>query len=340
MRITWYSTAFHPMIGGLEAVVEMLSHQFAAAGHEVTIITNALNPQPDDFPFRVLRRPSLPCQIRVIQNSDVFVHANVSLWGLIPWILAGPSRPAWVATHHGWYCHHNRSRGWQDRLKIWMAKKWALNISVSHAVDRQLQLNGHVIPNPFNNQLFRRLPSVNRDKEFVFLGRLVSDKGADILLDALALLKQQGLTPSLTIIGSGPELETLARQTRTLGLLEQVTFDGKRVGEDLVHRLNEHRILVVPSRWSEPFGLVALEGIACGCAVLGSEAGGLPEAIGRCGMTFPNGDTAALASSLASALTHPSLSWADPSVSAAHLAVHHQSAVIQRYLNIINPQLP
>ena len=60
-----------------------------------------------------------------------------------------------------------------------------------------------------------------------------------------------------------------------LGLERQVEFTGVLQGETLVRTLNAHRIMVVPSRTPEPFGVVALEGIACGCVVVGSEGGGL-----------------------------------------------------------------
>lgn len=323
------------MVGGLETVVELLSREFAAAGHEVTVITNALKDEPDEFPFQVLRRPSLATQIRVIQSSDVFLHANVSLWGLIPWILAGPSRPVWVATHHGWYSHHNRSRGPLDQLKVFLAKTWAVNISVSHAINEQLRLRGHVVSNPYNDTLFRILPGVEKTRDIVFLGRFVSDKGADLLLSAVGELRENNLNPTVTLVGSGPELDSLVRQTRSLGLISQVTFDGIRKGEDLVRRLNEHRILVAPSRWNEPFGLIALEAIACGCVVIGSSGGGLPEAIGPCGTTFPNEDTGALAAALRQALHDPSRYSSNYHIAHSHLAAHSQSSVAALYLHTL-----
>ena len=75
-------------------------------------------------------------------------------------------------------------------------------------------------------------------------------------------------------------------------------FVGGKFGDELATLLNQHRIMVVPSRWPEPFGLVALEGIACGCAVGGSEEGGLKEAMGPCGISFKNSDYSSLAAAL------------------------------------------
>jgi glycosyltransferase involved in cell wall biosynthesis len=146
---------------------------------------------------------------------------------------------------------------------------------------------------------------VPRVRDLVFLGRLVSDKGVDVLLDALRVLSAAAAPPHLTIVGSGPEEGALRERARRLGLSERVEFVGTQAGDSLARTLAAHRVLVVPSRYDEPFGIVALEGIACGCVVVGSAGGGLPEAIGRCGRTFPNGDAAALARCLKELLESP-----------------------------------
>src|SRR5207302_7541699 len=162
-----------------------------------------------------------------------------------------------------------------------------------------------VTGNPYDNGVFRLLPNIVRDKTIAFLGRLVSDKGADLLLQAIKLLQHEGLMPDLTIIGAGPEEQGLRQLTHELGLDRQVTFVGEKSGAPLAELLNRHRILVVPSRWAEPFGVVALEGIACGCVVIGSESGGLKEAIGPCGLVYENGNVRALADQLKRSLNDP-----------------------------------
>jgi glycosyltransferase involved in cell wall biosynthesis len=202
-------------------------------------------------------------------------------------------------------------------------------------VDQFLGLNGYVIPNPYDHQLFRRIPEVLRDRDLVFLGRLVSDKGCDLLLDALAHLREQGVTPNLSIIGSGPARQALEDQVQRLHLASQVRFIGPQSGETLVRLLNEHRVMIVPSRWNEPFGVVALEGIACGCTVIGSSGGGLPEAIGPCGTTFPNGDFYALAGILNEALTGSHLNWTEPVATMNHLALHNSAHIAHRYLQVL-----
>ncbi len=316
-------------------MVEVLAAEWSGQGAAVTVITDTPNSEADAFPFRVLRRGPWWQVWQTVRQADVYVHANVSLWGFLPWLLCGLRRPAWVATHHGWYQDFGRPVTPLNRLKKWLCRFAAVNISVSHAVDQFLGLQGLVIPNPYDSRLFRQLDDVPRDKELVFLGRLVSDKGADLLLTALALLQERGLRPGLTLIGSGPEREMLERVVREKNLAVQVTFAGSQSGEALVRLLNEHRIMVVPSRWNEPFGVVALEGIACGCVVVGSSGGGLPEAIGPCGVTFPNGNVQDLVNTLSQLLSDSKMIEVCKVHAVEHLAQHETKRVATAYLKAL-----
>jgi glycogen(starch) synthase len=336
LKIVVYSPAFHPMIGGLETVVQVLATEWSKLGHQVTVVTDALNAEPDSFPFKVLRGASFFGIVQAVREGDVFVHANVSLWGLLPWLFCGLRRPPWVATHHGWYFHLDKPVRWRDRLKIWLTHLASANISVSDAVNRHLGSPGVVIPNPYDNLTFRLLPDVTRNIDLVFLGRLVSDKGVDLLLDALVLLGLQGRRPSLTIIGSGPEEAALREQAVVHGLTEQVTFAGPKHDHELSKLLNTHRIMVIPSRCHEGFGIVALEGIACGCIVVGANGGGLPEAIGPCGLIFPMGDVPELASRLEYLLANESVCQALQSHAKLHLVGHYPAHIAKGYLDVFH----
>jgi glycosyltransferase involved in cell wall biosynthesis len=115
--------------------------------------------------------------------------------------------------------------------------------------------------------------------------------------------------------------------------LSKQHFAGEQVGSQLVQLLNQHRLLIVPSRWQEPFGLVALEGIACGCMAIGSSGGGLAEAIGPCGLTFPNNQVVGLASILRDLLRNPTKLERYRSQAAKHLQRHGRRTVALRYLS-------
>jgi glycosyltransferase involved in cell wall biosynthesis len=210
------------------------------------------------------------------------------------------------------------------------------NISCSQAVASGLPGPSTVVPNAYDSEIFRLIEGIERNRELVFLGRLVSDKGCDTLLTALHKLKLEGLKPRLTIIGSGEEEELLKRMVDDLGINEQVEFTGAKKGDELVRLLNQHQMMVVPSLWNEPFGIVALEGIACGCVVIGTEGGGLPEAIGPCGVTFPNGDSDALALLLGDLLMFPHRLESFRDLATTHLANHTKEVVAQKYLEVLS----
>ncbi|HEX4961543.1 MAG TPA: glycosyltransferase family 4 protein [Thermoanaerobaculia bacterium] len=332
MKVLIYSPAFIPNVGGLEINTANLAEQLAAHGLDVVIVTRTAGEGPDGVAYRVVRNPSPWAFLGWTRWCDVFVQQNVSLRGLWPLLLV--HRP-WVVTHHSWYCRTDGHVAWQDRLKRRLLRHAAASIAVSQALADDLDTPAVVIPNTYRDRLFRILPGVERSRDLVFLGRLVSDKGADLLIEALGILAERKVRPSLTVIGDGPERSALAAQARRLGVAAQVELVGVREGEELVRLLNEHRVLVVPSRYQEPFGIVALEGIACGCLVVGSAGGGLKGAIGPCGLTFPNGDVATLASALEQALADPELTRALQRNAARHLAAHGSEATALAYVRQI-----
>ena len=333
MKVLIFSPAFYPNVGGLEAVVAMIAEGLSILDCKVKVVTTTFGSGDDSaFTYEVIRSPSVSELLALVRWCDVFFHHNVSLKGL--WPLLFVHRP-WVVAHHGWYTRTDGTLGWQDRLKRFAAR-FAINIAVSQAVADHLPVVCTVIPNPYWDDLFRLLPDIKRDRELVFLGRLVSDKGCDLLLEALALLAAQGLRPALTIIGNGPEEERLIAQARSLEIADQIVFAGKKTGEELVKLLNQHTIMIIPSRWNEPFGIVALEGIACGCHVIASSGGGLPEAIGACGVTFPNGDPQTLASRIAEALQHPEKLERCHMNAAIHLARHNRAVVSHAYYDVLS----
>ena len=294
MRILFSSYAFRPSVGGIETVSEILAEEFVAAGHEVELITETPGDVFGEMRYRVNRRPSLKNLIALIRSSELFFQNNISLHSLLPALLL---KKRAIVVHQTWIRNTRGKIGSIGRLKRMLLGRLT-NVAISQAIAQDIARNCTIIPNPYRDELFRIVPGLVRDKPLIFVGRLVSDKGVDLLLRALAQLRSEELRPDLTIVGTGAEQENLAAITRELKLQDQVSFAGQRTGEELVRLLNQHRIMVIPSLWAEPFGVVALEGIACGCAIIGSEAGGLKEAIGPCGITFENGNERSLADAL------------------------------------------
>jgi glycosyltransferase involved in cell wall biosynthesis len=130
----------------------------------------------------------------------------------------------------------------------------------------------------------------------VTVGRLVEEKGLDVLLDALLLLQSDGRRVVLDLVGDGPQAVQLATQAAPLG--DDVTFHGARSRDEIARLLAVAHALVVPSR-REGLGMVALEALAVGCPVIASATGGLIELVGEGdGALVPPGDPVALAAAI------------------------------------------
>lgn len=330
MKLLISSHFFAPSIGGIEQVSGILAEEFCRLGHAARVLTTTpAESEPTGQPFTVFRQPSLRTVFRQLRWCDAYLQSNISLATFWPAVLL---RKPTVVTYHTWLTRPDGQIGAKDRLKRLVAKFASRNLAVSRAVAKTVSPDCGVIANPYRDDLFRKDPSVRPDRDLVFLGRLVSDKGADLLIDALEKLRGRSLAPTLSIIGGGPEEPALQEQVRRAGLENQVQFLGKRTGEDLVRELQRHRVMVIPSRWLEPFGIVALEALACGLVPVVSSGGGLPDAIGSCGLTFPNGDAEALAARLEEILSNPSRQAELLAGAEAHLARHSRGAVATAYL--------
>ncbi|WP_448006660.1 glycosyltransferase [Agromyces bauzanensis] len=131
-----------------------------------------------------------------------------------------------------------------------------------------------------------------------FLGRLVPEKGVLVLLDAVA----RDPRLRLRIAGSGPLTPELGGRAAAAGIADRVEVVGAIEPDDVVDFYRTLDVLAVPSlptpSWTEQFGRVAVEAMACGVPVVSSDAGALPDVVGGAGLVVPAGDAAALADAL------------------------------------------
>ena len=138
------------------------------------------------------------------------------------------------------------------------------------------------------------------------LGRLVPEKGIDVAIRAVGRLGEKGIAVDLTIAGGGsqkPELESLAREC-TPG---RVRFLDWLEPAEVPSLVGTATLVLMPSRWQEPFGLVALQAAQMGRPVIASAVGGLNEIVagGQTGLLVPPGDDGALADAVAQLLAQP-----------------------------------
>jgi glycogen synthase len=331
VKILIHSHFFSPSVGGIETISKILADQWCRLGHQVIVTTTTNLADQQGHPYTVVVNPKFCEMRRLIRRSDIFFQSNISLRQILPWILSGT--PLFIATHI--WLEHKKGVNFSPFLKrYFLSFKFVYSIAVSKAIAKHLPCESIHIANAYDDDKFMIKKSIVRQNDLVFLGRFVSDKGADLLVEALAVLKKNGQSCMATLIGAGPEEELLKELIFQRGLQKYVIFKGKMEGLALVEELNRHRFIVVPSRWDEPFGIVALEGLACGCIPIVSNCDGLLEAIGECGYSFRTGEANDLARVIGLLVKDAGLEESLAKKIEIHLKFHNAEVMAERYLEV------
>jgi len=190
------------------------------------------------------------------------------------------------------------------QMRLWRRWRHAFDLIVanSEAVKRRLIAEGIAPVAVIRNGIVARShrPPLATPPTVAFVGRLVQEKGLDVLLHAFHTVVTHLPAARLLVAGDGPERETLRALIDDLRLSSQVTLLGHLSSSEVEQHCNEAWVQVAPSRWAEPFGLVAVEAMMRGTAVVASNTGGLAEIIqdGQTGFLVPPGDVDALAAGL------------------------------------------
>jgi len=339
MKILFITHQFHPFIGGIEVNSEILANQFLLENHEIKMVTWTVDAEPrKKFPYDIIRKPNLMQLVKLHLWADVVFENNPCIRLAWPALAFFKKRVVAVCT---WVRRMDDTMSIIDYIKLIWLKQASSVIAISEAIRLQANKNAFVIGNPYNNELFKDL-KLNRAKDFVFLGRLVSDKGANHAIAAFQKLIRYQLinSPSakpytLTIIGDGPEMINLKEQVESYQLKSNIIFKGVLSGEELVSCLNEHSYMLIPSIWEEPFGNVALEGMACGCIPIVSDGGGLPDAVGDAGLVFKRGEIDALFNTMKDIIQNENLANKLKNNAKSHLINYYPEVIAKRYLEVL-----
>ena len=275
---------------------------------------------PDDttavIQFNISALEAAVQRIARLGSPDVFhVHdwLTVSCGQMLHWL--HPQATLAVTIHdtaHGKYFGKlNAPQQYTAHLERYIGEQATVVICCSQYVRSELTTHYfvpaekiHVIPcgvDPTQFQVegdlagFRRLFAQPDDRLILYVGRLDEEKGLPHLVEALAHVVLAEPRARLVIAGKGVLQEALQNQANQLQIGDRVSFVGYVTGDALsgLYRLAE--VQVVPSLY-EPFGIVALEGMACGTPVVVSDTGGLSEIVadGVTGLKVPPRDAFAL----------------------------------------------
>lgn len=158
-----------------------------------------------------------------------------------------------------------------------------------------------VLPNSLD--LAALPPPEPREPLLLFAGRVVADKGADVFVAACGVVLRDLPHWRAAVIGadgfgSGGRETPFIRRLRRAARHSRVTMVGWQPHDDIIAAMSGAGIVVVPSVWPEPFGLAALEALACGAPLICTGQGGLPEVVGNAAVIVEPGDVTALAEAI------------------------------------------
>lgn len=220
-----------------------------------------------------------------------------------------------------WSAHNGRSR-----TKLFL-NLWANNIdkvaSISDFLRRSIEKDiGFALKKPTHKVIFNPINSewIYKDRKYkkqefslFFCGRIVPEKGLDVLIKSINLLDDD-LKRKITFgIAGGSHFQNSEETSYTKGIremLEKSDFKYKIYGfvdhDDLIDLYDQYDVLIIPSNWDEPATLVASEGQLRGCKIVASNAGGLPEMIYPSWKKYivPKGDHLQLKNSIEKIITN------------------------------------
>ena len=367
MKILLYSSVFFPSLGGIETITATLAENLTLLGHECIVITETPNNDDQLFDYEVVRQPTWKQRLALTRECDI-VHSNGASVAIYP--CARLSNKPFVWTHNGYQvscvdglgwvdgeatpmtpmaslAYHFRKRGWfyglKESVKLgirrYVANNVDLNIAATHWVAKRQPLKNQVVaytPYPLNRFKSANRTSSNWKYDFIYVGRLVSEKGLPELINAFNLLVS---TPScqdkkLVIVGSGGMKDQLEKMTQELHLQANVSFLGSKFGSELVDIINQSSIGVVPSAYEEPMGGVSLELLAAGKNIIVSENGGHAECVGAAGLKFKNGDAKSLYKCMLKLLTNDILANEQREKALIQLKLFDEMELTKKYLHI------
>lgn len=336
LRVVLAPSAYYPFTGGIEEITRGLALELRRRGHAVLIVTNrwpAGTPScelHDGVPVHRLRFELPARDVRALSRS--VVRGSVAAWRLLrlmrtfaPSVIhvhgAGPPAVYVAAlrrfvgvpiifTAHGEFRNDahtafRRSRSLRWGLRSLLRHAAAVTAPSRVVLDELAEghgstVPGEVLPNAVEPAAFAAVPerSDPAGPYVLAAGRLVSQKGLDILLRAFALAGTS-LGRRLVIAGAGPERPALEELAAELGLDGSVVFTGAVGRTRLAELMRGADLFAFPSR-QEAFGIALLEAMASGTPAIASRVGGIPEFArdGDNALLVPVGDVESLAAAL------------------------------------------
>lgn len=346
MKIALFASSFYPHVGGVEELVRQLAREYRGRGFSPVIITNRWPRSLPEYelheevplyrlPMRtpgpgvkarlsylcthrgirrklldILRRHGTELlHVQCVSSNALYALAAKQALGL-PLVLTTQGERTMDAAqiYQRWpFMSHllRQSLAAADHVTACSA---ATLEDLERFAGRSLDpRHAEVVYNGIAPGDFAGASGAARSKPYLLaIGRFVPQKGFDVLLRAYA---QAGLIEhELVLAGEGPERETLEALTERLGIQDRVHFTGRVDRPQAAALFKGCAFFVLPSR-QEPLGIVNLEAMAAGKAVVATRVGGVPEIVldGETSLLVPGEDAPALSAALRRLAARPDL---------------------------------
>ncbi len=334
MKIGLVSPYVYPVPGGVTQHVRYLYENLRLRGHDVRILTSShgLQRASEGDIIRIGKGFSLPVngsvgtvtlsprfvsQVRDTLEREQFdlLHFHEPFVPFLSTVLLRLSTSVNVATFHA-YGGFSPSYEFGSKVMKGEAARLHGRIAVSgaakHFIDRYFPGEYKVIPNGVDVDRFRRAVPLARwqdgSRNLLFVGRFEPRKGLLELLKAFRILRKTGCECRLLVVGTGP-LGKEARRYVATRRLKGVEFLGRVSDEEKAQLFRTADVYVSPATGGESFGIVLLEAMAAGTAIVASDIHGYKGVVrrGREGLLVPPNEPKHIAAAIARLLNDDEL---------------------------------
>lgn len=328
MKVAILVSMFPPKkIGGVEIASQNIAKCLAKENHEVHVITSfddglLKESSGDNYFVHRISYPKirvfgvlifwLKCFLMIRKINPELTHSQTVQMGMPSFLAKIFCRIPYVV-----YCHGSEIYlPWRFKKNI---SKWVLQnakavIVLSKDMKKRVELLGlnindiFIIPNGINLEDFdviskdetRDKIGINKsDDVILFVGTLKSVKGIRYLLEAINIIKNNGLSPTLLIVGEGDERKYLEKISVNFGIVNNVKFVGGKCNKEVFEYMAAADMLILPSI-SEGLPIVILEAMASGLPVVATKVGGIQDIIndGENGILIDSMDPKQIADSI------------------------------------------
>ncbi len=326
MRVLFWSLTFWPAIGGMEILAAALLPSLRERGHEFLVVAPKIYGGADAGSFRGIPVHWIPFQNtlsshiehvtgvreKVARLKSAFAPDLIHINGVGPTdffhlITRHASfAPVLVTLHGDWLPQTDTVVAQTLRHADWVAGCSAAILKRGLELAPEIADRCSVVYNGL--ELARGAPEPRHVEEprVLCLGRLAREKGMDLALAAFATIAERFPSSRLTVAGDGPDRHALETQAAREGVGHLVDFIGWVLPERVPSLINDHAIVLMPSR-EDSFPLVAIEAALMARPVVATRVGGLPELVvhEETGLLCKPEDPRALADAVVRLLSDP-----------------------------------